>query len=666
MDVTALCGYRPDPVANARIIASLPHPIFAQAAPELMGGTQTDVFLYKAWKDATGGYPHYVAQQIGDCTSFGSGHAVDLLQAVQIAIGKMAQEWKETCTEALYGAGREIANMLGSGDGCYGGAMAKAVSTVGIIPRSEVGAYSGQRAKQWGNTGTPADVKTKMGQHKVKTTSLVQTWDELFAALSNGYPVIVCSNQGFQLTRNDKGIAEAQGSWPHCVLPDTLISGRKTKRAADIRVGDEVVGHDGKHHKVTEIFEREYNHYLVSLKACGLPPVKVTSEHPMLVYRKMHHSVNILPGADLSKGSAKYQYLEKQVIEWETEQPCWVRAKDIQEGDYLITPMWEMDEKREVPAWNASSRKTKYNPLPLDPSDPDLAWLFGLYIADGYRSKSHRIVITLSSKETDTIVRAQKTFQKYGLNCKVIDKGTYVRVMVNSSIVANSFGEWFGTSSLTKRIPDFMFSKEWNLEALMEGIIDGDGCTHQGRNNVTSTSKVLISQMYQVLVSLGEEPVVSAQKRGPGCYNNANPAWVIEWGERKRHETRKWNNLYLSPVKSITREDYNGYVYNYEVEDVHSYIADGVVAHNCMMISGIMYTGTSDECAVICNSWGDTACTGPTPNDMPPFAFGARRRVVEGMLAGQDSFAFSSFDGYPGQPLPGNWTVGGWGGFDKD
>jgi hypothetical protein len=212
-------GWTPNPAGVERVLASLPHPIFAAAAPDLMAQADTkDVYLYKAWKDCLGNYPDYPPQEIGDCTSFGTGHGGDLREAVQIAIGKKAETYKELCTEAIYGMGRELANMLGGGDGCYGGAVAKAVSTIGTVSREDVGPYSGRRAKQWGAEGVPADIKEKAKPHKIKTVSLVTTWDEMAASLSNGYPVTVCSNQGFTYRRNDKGICEARGSWSHCML----------------------------------------------------------------------------------------------------------------------------------------------------------------------------------------------------------------------------------------------------------------------------------------------------------------------------------------------------------------------------------------------------------------------------------------------------------------
>jgi hypothetical protein len=44
------------------------------------------------------------------------------------------------------------------------------------------------------------------------------TWDELVAALQSGYPVTICTAQGFNLTRDDQGYCRAQGTWGHCML----------------------------------------------------------------------------------------------------------------------------------------------------------------------------------------------------------------------------------------------------------------------------------------------------------------------------------------------------------------------------------------------------------------------------------------------------------------
>jgi hypothetical protein len=211
-------GWIRNPAGVKFVLQQLPPSYRYMSNTGLRGDDSTDILLYKAWKEVLGDYPNYPGQQIGDCTSFGTGHAIDLLQCVEIAIGKEQQGYKEICTEAIYGLGRELGNMLGGQDGCVGAYVAKAVLDDGTIDRESVGPYSGKRAQSWGDTGVPAEVKTKCSEHKVGAISCVQTWSDLRASLSNGYPLNICSMQGFQLVRNSKGIAETSSDpWPHCM-----------------------------------------------------------------------------------------------------------------------------------------------------------------------------------------------------------------------------------------------------------------------------------------------------------------------------------------------------------------------------------------------------------------------------------------------------------------
>jgi hypothetical protein len=216
----SLGGWLNDPAKHAETRGELPFPLFGDAARNLQGaGDGKTALLYKAWKDVLGNYPSYKAQEIGDCESMGNGHGVDLTECIQIVIQKKAETYKETCTEALYGMGREAGGMLGGGDGCYGSAMAKALTTMGVIPREKVGAYSGQRAKLWGGrNGVPAEIKALGADHKIKTASMVANYGELESAIASGYVVAVSSNQGFTMQRDSQGFCQARGSWSHCML----------------------------------------------------------------------------------------------------------------------------------------------------------------------------------------------------------------------------------------------------------------------------------------------------------------------------------------------------------------------------------------------------------------------------------------------------------------
>ena len=221
MDFETLGGWidRPDQVRQ--YLATLPRPTFALAGPDLArSGAGKTTLLYKAWKDVNGGqYVPYPAQTIGDCVSHGFGHGVDLLEAVQIAINGTAEQFKQTATEAIYGMARvDIGGEHSRSDGAVGAWAAKAVMTLGTVSRDVVGPYDGNRAKTWGYTGVPAAVKSQAAAHKVKTTSLVSTWEELEDAIANGYPVPVCSNQGFTMVRDAQGFCRPRGVWGHCML----------------------------------------------------------------------------------------------------------------------------------------------------------------------------------------------------------------------------------------------------------------------------------------------------------------------------------------------------------------------------------------------------------------------------------------------------------------
>jgi hypothetical protein len=220
-DAPHFTGWVHDPAAVQAVTATLPRPLFGDAARPLAGSGQgKTTLLYKAFKEVNGEYIKYPAQTIGDCVSHGTAHGVDLLACVQVALGKKAEAFRQTSTEAVYGMARvDIGGERGSySDGAVGAWAAKAVSTLGTISRDVTGPYDGRKAKEWGARGVPADVKAKAAEHKVKTVSLVTTYEELEDALANGYPVPVCSNQGFTMERDEYGFCRPRGHWGHCML----------------------------------------------------------------------------------------------------------------------------------------------------------------------------------------------------------------------------------------------------------------------------------------------------------------------------------------------------------------------------------------------------------------------------------------------------------------
>lgn len=224
-------GYQPDREGTDAFLATLDKPTLAEAAPHLLGAGPQDgdpVLLYRALLEAKPGWK-VGKQGIGDCCSWGWCHAADVLLAVEMKLGETGT-WKQAATEASYGLMRVEAagkSSGGWGDGSYGGAAAKAAKNFGYLfrqpyPGVDLTLYSAERAKNWGNYGCGGQgddgrLDALAKEHPIKTVALVGTYDEAAAAIANGFPVPVCSGQGFSSTRDSDGFARAQGSWSHCM-----------------------------------------------------------------------------------------------------------------------------------------------------------------------------------------------------------------------------------------------------------------------------------------------------------------------------------------------------------------------------------------------------------------------------------------------------------------
>lgn len=241
-------GYTPNPAESRRFVGTLPARDLRTQAPGLFNRGSVDVFLYRALNDAHlafYGRPFAVESQgIGDCVSWGWKHGADTHLAVMWKTGD-SSEWREAATESIYGGSRcEAAgrSYAGFSDGSYGAAAAKWVKDWGIVFRKpyddfgfDLSKYSAARAKDWGAYGNggrndSGKFDEEARKHPVRHVALVRTFEEAAAAIASGYPVPVCSGQGFSERRDSQGFAAPSGRWSHCMCfvgvrfaPDGLL-----------------------------------------------------------------------------------------------------------------------------------------------------------------------------------------------------------------------------------------------------------------------------------------------------------------------------------------------------------------------------------------------------------------------------------------------------------
>ncbi len=90
------------------------------------------------------------------------------------------------------------------------------------------------------------------------------------------------------------------------------------------------------------------------------------------------------------------------------------------------------------------------------------------------------------------------------------------------------------------------------------------------------------------------------------------------------------------------------------VRDEQAFCAPSGTWQHCMALVSVRY----DRPGLLClNSWGPSWVSGPKfPSDMPEGSFWIDAKVIDGMLAGEDSFAVGSIDGFGWRDLHhGNW-----------
>src|SRR3990167_4557052 len=123
-------------------------------------------------------------------------------------------------------------------------------------------------------------------------------------------------------------------------------------------------------------------------------------------------------------------------------------------------------------------------------------------------------------------------------------------------------------------------------------------------------------------------------------------------------EDIKKEDLLISPIpkktsikiQNIEQEDYEGEVYNLEVANDPTYIANGIVVHNCI----IGFGNNPEPYGIILNSWAD--CHGRLKDfdnneDLPIGIIRAKKNVIERMIQAGETFAFSGLEGFPEQRL---------------
>lgn len=412
-----------------------------------------------------------------------------------------------------------------------------------------------------------------------------------------------------------------QGQTGSCFPAGTpiLMADYTERPIEDIAVGNTVFTHNGKTRRVTNIFRRPHEEKLYSINVLGFAyPITMTGEHPVFVARNVAQR-NFSPG-----------------------EPGWVKAKDIEPGDYVLMPgnagggenkgfkhirvadyiseeVIEYDELARV----AGARLTHAIRAEVV-VDPVFARLLGLFLAEGsYRKENGRpngLNFTFARDEIayqEFVIYALKTC--LGAEAQIqIQKSrpSVTDVRCNNSTVGLFFYALCGEGALKKHVPQVFLEAGQDVRlALLRGWLEGDGTKkkvhiyeyEERPNRVHCTGVTSSEQMHRDLFRLtllcGLKP--SATIRAQESHQNAPARTIVFYSKdvvtifpeeaarveeanvkftegHRRHREHPWG--FLCRVGSIKIEQPEDpiEVYNFEVEGENTYIAGGIAVHNCV------------------------------------------------------------------------------------
>lgn len=336
-----------------------------------------------------------------------------------------------------------------------------------------------------------------------------------------------------------------------CFVAGTKVATQDgLKNIEDITTKDYVLTIDGSFQRVLQTMIKTSND-IYQLKIQGQLDTKVTGNHPYYIRKK-----------------TKDGYSE----------PKWVSVRDIAPGDFAMSYILNSKEEKAI-------------------TDEE-AWLLGRYVADGYvqngkrphrvNSYNHKTVFAIGAKKANEF---RQHLNQY--HATESSQDSVVKFIISNEHLMN-LAMSFKRGAANKEIPTWVYGLSPQQRSLLiDGAISGDGYLNKaGYTRYSTISKSLVISL-QKLIEQTYGVGVSMFKTNPpkkiiieGRTVNQKPYYTLQFKlNQVKTSYDNYDGAIWYPVNEIKKINELHDVYNLEVENNHTYTANGVVVHNCQDIS---------------------------------------------------------------------------------
>ena len=399
-----------------------------------------------------------------------------------------------------------------------------------------------------------------------------------------------------------------------CVPRGTLIiTSTGVLPIEEVKVGMEVLTHLGRFRKVLRVGNRIAD-TVYEVRAQGKPPIRLTSNHKIFL-RKSKQDYKSRTNRRIY-GSGEWVSIDDglNLQKYGTCTPALREVVDLQSLDLFpfLPKGWVEEEGKLVGTVNPGGGKLSIthghcNRISRFLSvDKDFLMMLGYYMAEG-SCGAHSIGFASHLREAPIREWLSRYLESLGLRPTTRKVSTNGCSLTFGSKLFRSFFKSLGTRQ-NKKLPDWvMFLPPEKQKYVLIGYLLGDGCFTKGVIKASTISPNIAFIMHQIAMRMG----VAARLVRKKGQNGHKEQWALEFSSYYAKQIKQlipeplllcklthgdtskgeYNATHLKfvegglvgNIKSTTPLPHNDVVFNLEVEDDNSYVANGTAVHNCIM-----------------------------------------------------------------------------------
>ena len=358
-----------------------------------------------------------------------------------------------------------------------------------------------------------------------------------------------------------------------CVTPETTIfTTHGPKQIQNCSAGEtSIFNLLGETEVIQNVLEHNYQGEILEIETMhSLHPLHVTPLHPIFILKGQQKGLNY---------TVIENRLNKKICKFE-----WIEANKLTTDDMMVYP---------IPIHFVDN----------DTITKDDCYMYGIILGDGCMNNSNDTGYVSMHTTNKLHIREfmEKYFQEKLVDYKVTIKDNTTRVRWNRTIHLPFRYNDFYDDNKTKRIHHRWLNLPIDKSKyILKGLIDTDGCN--GKELVfDNTSLNLIESVKFICLKMGllvsgyicdrigesheTENGIIEHKKISYCLRIPRTKEIcqlmnLEYNEKQFFKFFKYNNFLLSRIENISTNQYDGILYDLQLNSEHNYLLDNGLVHN--------------------------------------------------------------------------------------